>query len=539
MDEVEISFAPGLNTITGETGAGKSIMLGALGLVMGKRSDVKALADESSKCVVEAKYDVKSLSLNAYFEQNDLDYSDELIVRREVLPSGKSRAFINDSPVTLDVLQDLSEILLDIHQQFDTLELYKASFQINVLDALAGNKELLDGYHRLLASYKTQQKKLDTLEAAQSQASKEYDFVKYQLEEIKAIQLEDGEYEQLEEELKILLSAEDIKATASAIFRAVDADEQSISGTLADLIRQAQHLASKDKRFDQLGNRLESVREELKDIAGEAEDIFEKTEFDEARINFVQERIGVIHKLLKKHQMQSTEELLQLEQSLSRKLSEFDNLDEEIAGVKKETSRLYGEVLEVAGQLSERRKAVVPKLRSSLLTILSDLAMPSADFEVKFTHLEVPGEYGTDQAEFYFSANKGGKLQALKQVASGGETSRFALALKSIIAHSMALSTMLFDEIDTGVSGEVAHKMGLILKDMSSSRQIITITHSPQIASKGEHHLFVYKEEGEEKTSSKIKVLNREERIIEIAKMMSGDKPGEAAMENARVLLQG
>ena len=537
IDEADINFAPGLNIITGETGAGKSIMLGAIGLIMGNRADIKALADQSGKCIVEAKYDVTSLGLQAYFEENDLEYHTELIVRREVLPSGKSRAFINDSPVTLDVLQELSDGLLDLHQQFDTLDLYKSSFQIRVLDALANNSSLLDQYRAALSDYKKISQKLEELEKNRKQASAEYDFVKYQLDEVLNLKLENEEFETLEEELEVLLSSEDIKATSMLIYKSLDGEEKSMNTLLSDLVRQAQHLAPRDKRFAELGDRLASCLEEFKDIASESEDIFEKTEFDEKRINYVQDRIASIHKLLKKHQMNSSKELLDLIDDLASKLTAFDHLDVEIEQSKAAIALAVEHLSSLSTSLSEKRKGIIPQLKSGLLAVLMELAMPSADFDVVMKHAESFGEVGNDLVEFMFSANKGGRMLPLKQVASGGETSRFALALKSIIAKSMHLSTMIFDEIDTGVSGEVAHKMGLIMQELSKTHQIIIITHSPQIAAKGDLHLFVYKVEGENKTSSLVKALDKEARVVELSKMLSGDKPSEAAIANARSLL--
>lgn len=537
IEEIEIQFSQGLTTITGETGAGKSIMLDALGLVMGKRADVKALADESQKCIVEARYDIMKLNLKSFFDENELDYAEELIIRREVLPSGKSRAFVNDTPATLDVLQELSNALVDLHQQFDTLDLYKTSFQIGVLDALSKNQDLVHSYQNQLKSYREAKSRLSQLEASQQKAVTESEFVKYQLEELQKARLQENEYETLEQELDVLLSSEDIKSVSMEIFKTLDSSDQSINSVLADLVRHSQNLGSKDKRFQTIGERLHSILEDLKDLASESEDIFERTEFDEKRIQFVQDRMGVIHKLFKKHQVATSSELLQYEEDLAQKLSGFENLDEEIESLRSGLKGIETELKEKAEKISIQRKAAVAPMRTSLLNILAELAMPSAEFNVVFELSSKFLDSGTDQVEFYFSANKGVKPQALRSVASGGETSRFALALKSIMAQSVALSTMIFDEIDTGVSGEVAHKMGLILQELSKNQQVIVITHSPQIAAKGDYQFFVYKQEGEQKTRSLIKALNREERIVEIAKMMSGANPENAALENARILL--
>ena len=537
IDELEIDFSERLNIITGETGAGKSIMLGALGLIMGKRADVKVLADETNKCVVEAKFDIKQDGLQNYFEDNDLEYADELIIRREILPSGKSRAFINDSPATLDILQQLSDGLIDLHQQFDTLDLYKTSFQIKVLDALAGNAQVLKDYQALLIQYRTKVTGLKKLISERDLKSKELDFLKYQLSELSQIKLRKGEYETLEEELDVLSSSEEIKSVALLLSNGLEQQEPSVISTIQEMVRQTSFIQEKDKRFVALHDRLVVILEEAKDIANDAERIFESTEYDGKRIDFVQERLAVIHKMFKKHQANSSEELLKTIEDIELKIREIDGSDEIITQYESEIQRIEKDLEHLAATLSKSRQGVIKGLTTNLLKVLSEMAMGGASFEVEVKSQAQFLDTGKDQVEFFFSANKGSKLQKLKDVASGGETSRFALAVKSIIANAMHLSTMIFDEIDTGISGEVAHRMGEIMKQLSVKHQIITITHSPQIAAKADNHYFVFKQEDGKRTNSAIKLLDDENKVMEIAKMLSGAKPSDAAIANARSLI--
>lgn len=537
IDELEIDFSERLNIITGETGAGKSIMLGALGLIMGKRADVKVLADETNKCVVEAKFDIKQDGLQNYFEDNDLEYADELIIRREILPSGKSRAFINDSPATLDILQQLSDGLIDLHQQFDTLDLYKTSFQIKVLDALAGNAQVLKDYQALLIQYRTKVTGLKKLISERDLKSKELDFLKYQLSELSQIKLQKGEYETLEEELDVLSSSEEIKSVALLLSNGLEQQEPSVISTIQEMVRQTSFIREKDKRFVALHDRLVVILEEAKDIANDAERIFESTEYDGKRIDFVQERLAVIHKMFKKHQANSSEELLSIIEGIELKIREIDGSDETITQYEMEIQKIEKDLENLAATLSKSRQGVIKGLTTNLLKVLSEMAMGGASFEVEVKNQAQFLDTGKDQVEFFFSANKGSKLQKLKDVASGGETSRFALAVKSIIANAMHLSTMIFDEIDTGISGEVAHRMGEIMKQLSEKHQIITITHSPQIAAKADNHYFVFKQEDGKRTNSAIKLLDEENKVMEIAKMLSGAKPSDAAIANARSLI--
>jgi DNA repair protein RecN (Recombination protein N) len=537
IDEVNIDFSDNLNIITGETGAGKSILLGALGLIMGKRADTKVLFDQDQKCVVEAIFDVKAYQLKGFFEENDIDYSDELLIRREIVTSGKSRAFINDSPVTLDTLTQLTDELVDLHQQFDSLELNTEKFQREVLDALAANHPLLEQYKSIYIQYKSTTKELDLLQKQKAERAKELEFNVFLLTEINEVKLQEDEYEDLVKELDLLTSTEDIKAVSAKISAILDQNEHSVVPLIAELSREVRNISNKDPRFGVMVEKLDSIKAELRDLTREADDIFETTEYDEKRIVFVQDRIAVIHKLLKKHGLSSTEELLQLQDELAEKVKDLDTTEERILKLEKRIMGLTLELDKAAMEIREKRIGQSSNLRMDIINVLSELGMPNANFEVSITETDQFLPHGKDQIRFLFSANKGGKLMTIKEAASGGEMSRLILVIKSLVAGAMALPTMIFDEVDSGVSGEIAHKMGMILQKLAQKHQIISITHSPQIAAKASQHYFVYKSEGQDKTYTAIKILNQEERVEEIAKMLSGNPPSRAAVENAKELM--
>ncbi len=537
IDEVKINFSQNLNIITGETGAGKSILLGALSLIMGNRADTKVLFNQDEKCVVEANFNIKSYHLEPYFEANDIDYDDELIIRREIIASGKSRAFINDSPVTLEVLKQLTDELVDLHQQFDSLELNTEKFQREVLDTLAGNASLLISYKEIFTQYKKNTKELETLEKQKFEKAKELEFNQFQLKEISDLKLVEHEYEDLEKELNILTSTEDIKAISAKITNVLDQNEQSIIPLLTEISREARSLSGKDERFQVLEEKLESIKAELKELAREADDIFESTEYDAKRVSFVQDRIAVIHKLLKKHGLTSTEALLTLKDEFAAKVKDLDSTEDKINALHQLILDQEKELNQLSTKIRTNRLKVAEQFKINILRILGDLGMQNANFEASITETFQYLPHGKDQIVYLFSANKGGKLLPIKDAASGGEMSRLILVIKSLVAGAMALPTMIFDEIDTGVSGEIAHKMGLILHQLAQKHQIISITHSPQIAAKANQHYFVYKSDIHDKTYTAIKVLSHEERIIELAKMLSGNPPSQAAIANARELM--
>lgn len=537
INEINIDFNKGLNIITGETGAGKSILLGALGLIMGKRADTKVLFDQNEKCIVEARFDIAPYDLLPYFSDNDLEYFDELIIRREIAPSGKSRAFINDSPATLDILQELSSKLVDLHQQFDMLDIHKPSFQMEIIDALASNNNLLREYASQLKEYKSEENQLKKLINDAALQAQELEFAQFQYNEIASLKIEVDEYELLGAELDILTSTEDIKHTSSTIFRTLDEGDKSIISTIQEINRKAANIMHKDKRFESLDARLTAVAEELRDISSESEDIFENTEYDGKRVDFIQERLGTLHRAFKKYNVEKTEELLAKLLSFELRISKILGSEDEIITLTNLCNKLKVNLLEVADHISTNRKKIIPQFQNQVTAILEDLSIKNANFEVKVTHRSDFGEKGCDIIEYYFAANKGGKLLPLKEVASGGEISRLTLAIKSIVANAIHLPTMIFDEIDMGISGDVAAKMGFILQQLSKKHQIISITHSPQIASKANEHFFVYKIEVDNVTRSAIKTLDKNGRTYEIAKMLSSDPPSAAALVNAKELI--
>lgn len=537
IESLELHFPKGLTIITGETGAGKSILLGALELIMGERADSKALYSETEKCVVEGFFDIKAYDLKDFFSENDLDYDTDVVIRREILPSGKSRAFINDTPVTLKVLQDLSAALIDLHQQFDTLDIHQVSFQLRMLDALAGNKSSLSNYQQRFKSYQSNKKRLAEWITRSENSNKENDFLLYLMEEFNKAELVDGEQEQLEEELLRLSNAEDIKRTSGAAFNYLIENEHSIIGQLNDIGAQLHHTAKVDPNISKILERYQSLVIELQDIAGELENIAEETEHDPARIAEIQQRLDLIYKLQKKHNVATVAELLEIQRQTESQLHSFGDLSAEIAAMQTQIASQEAELLELAVRLREARMAVVADFEANVQELLTQLAMPSAQFQVAFQGLDQLTVTGLDEVNFLFSANKGSKPQLIKSVASGGELSRLTLVTKSLVASAIPLPTLIFDEIDSGLSGDVALKMGNILRLLSNQHQVIAITHSPQISAKADSHYFVFKKEKEDRTVTHVRLLNQEERIRAIATMLSQNPPSDSALENARELL--
>ncbi len=537
IESLRMEFADGLTIITGETGAGKSILLGALGLVMGKRADTKALYDFSEKCIVEALFDISAYELSGFFEEHDLDYSREVVIRREILPSGKSRAFVNDTPTTLPVVQQLSHALIDLHQQFDSLDMHEVSFQLRVLDALAGNKQLLAEYQHRYRAYEENRRRLQELKARDARMAQESDFLQFQHAELAEARLQAGEQEELEAEQDRLANAQEIRQALSGAYQQLVESELA---TLDQLDEVGQALAPLEKlggEYRQLVERFHSLRLELRDLAGELEQQAERTELDPQRLAEVQERLDLIYRLQKKHQATSLDELLAVQLRLEGQLSELGDLSESIARLEDELGRQEGELREKAGELHRRRTQRIPEFESEVAGFLGLLAMEHARLEVRLEQSDQLGPTGTDEVHFLFSANKGGRLQLIKDVASGGELSRLTLVTKSLVADAIPLPTLIFDEIDTGVSGDVALKMGNILRALSDKHQVVSITHSPQIASKADVHYFVFKEVGEDRTFTRVKQLEADDRVRAIATMLSQNPPTDSAIQNARELL--
>jgi DNA repair protein RecN (Recombination protein N) len=537
IEELEINFPEGLTIITGETGAGKSILLGALGLIMGERADLKALYNEAEKCVVEGIFDVKPYNLNGFFQENDIDYEAECVVRRELTPSGKSRAFVNDTPVTLDVLRQLTGALVDLHEQFDTLDIHQVSFQLRMVDALAGNRSLLETYQSGYRQYTQDRKRLEKMKEQNARSAQELEFLNFQLAEFQKAELTEGEQERIEAEQQRLTHAEEIKRTLAAAFHYLCDGEQPLTGQLQDVVRSVSEVRKFHPAIPDLHRRLEGLAVELEDLAGEFEKVADSTEFDPGRIVEIQQRLDVIYRLQQKHRVASVKELLDIQATLQQQLDAIGDLSSDIERLEIEISKQEKTLGELARQLSEKRQHVAPAFTQKVLGLLAQLSMSHARFEVDFKTTANLTATGADEVNFLFAANPGSRLQLIKDVASGGELSRLTLVTKSLVASAIPLPTLIFDEIDAGVSGDVALKMGNILRQLSNHHQVVVITHSPQVAAKADAHYFVYKKTGENTTVTKVKLLDDAERVRSLAVMLSQNPPSEAALANARELI--
>jgi DNA repair protein RecN (Recombination protein N) len=537
IELLDIDFAKGLTIITGETGAGKSILLGALGLIMGDRADTKSLYNQEEKCVIEGVFDLNGHDLNEFFSEHDLDYETEVVVRRELTPSGKSRAFVNDSPVTLRVLQDLSAELIDLHQQFDTLDIHNLSFQLRMIDALAGNKERLIQYRKLYKDYSEKQRRLEELLRRNEQSTKEMEFIQFQLEEFNKAELSAGEQEALEEELTRLTHAEDIKRTLSFAFDALTENEQSIVGQMHSLGNALVSIGKYAPKLGEYSDRFANMIFELREMSNEFEKIADHTDHDPERILEAQQRLDLIYRLQKKHIVATVDDLLNIQSNLEQQLAGFADLGNEIGELRHKIAEQETHLFQMADDLADRRQAVIPTYEDKIVEMLGQLAMPYAQLKIETRKLDALGPTGLDEVQFMFAANRGSRLQQIKDVASGGELSRLALVTKSLVASSIPLPTLIFDEIDAGISGDVALKMGNILRNLSNEHQVVTITHSPQVASKADRHYFVFKVDKPERTVTNVRLLSNEDRIRAIAVMLSQSPPSDSAMENARELL--
>ncbi|MDC1508722.1 DNA repair protein RecN [Saprospiraceae bacterium] len=537
IEKLHVALDKGLNIITGETGAGKSILLGALGLIMGKRADTKVLYHQDRKCIVEARFNIKSYDLKGFFEANNLDYDIELIIRREISPVGKSRAFVNDTPVTLAILQELTKSLVDMHQQFDTLDIHSSKWQMEVLDSLAGNTKLLSAYQLEFKEYKVAEKRLKTLEKEAANALKELDYITFQFTELDEASLEFDEQESKEQLLNRLAGTEDIQRVANSAYFAIDESEQSIINQLQIISQDLDNIKELDSKLSESYDRVLSSLEELRDIAAVLQDVNESIEHDPNLAQETQERLDMIYRLQKKHQVVSIEELLTIQTDLHTRINSQQKMDCEINEIASKMHKLETSLKATAKKLSTSRKKIAKSFAKDIEVLLATLSMEHAKIDARLTDSDQLTPSGLDKVDYYFSANKGGTLGALKNVASGGEISRLTLVIKSLVASSMALPTLIFDEIDTGVSGEVANRMAEIISKLAKKHQVMSITHSPQIAAKAQHHYFVYKHETETRTITNIKLLSADDRILEIAKMLSGNPPSDAAVANAKELI--
>ena len=539
IEKLDINFGSGFSVITGETGAGKSIILGAIGLLLGQRADVKAIRVGASKCIIEARFDISAYGMQPFFEENELEYEDECILRREVSVSGKSRAFINDTPASLSQMKELGEQLIDVHSQHQNLLLNKEGFQLNVLDILSHNEEALSVYQNIFGEWKKAQQDLEALIARANQDKSDEDYIRFQLEQLEEAHLSDGEQEELEQEADTLSHAEEIKAGLYRVGQTLYSDEGGLLSELKECLNTMLGLQRVYPAAGELAERMESTYIELKDISQEVSGQEDEIEFNPERLEEVNERLNMIYTLQQKHRVSTVGELLALTDEYAAQLSAITSSDEHIEELKTRCDALYNKVKKQAAVLTKARTAAAREVEKQMAARLIPLGMPNVRFQVEIDGRKEPGIHGADTVNFLFSANKNGALQSISSVASGGEIARVMLSVKAMIASAVKLPTIVFDEIDTGVSGEIADRMADIMQEMGEQdRQVISITHLPQIAARGRAHYKVYKQDNETETNSHIRCLTDDERVEEIAHMLSGATLTEAALNNAKALLK-
>jgi len=537
IEELTIQFSGKLNIITGETGAGKSILMGALGLILGDRADTQILLNREKKCSIEGIFiRPQEKNIQEFLETNDIENDVELIVRREISSNGKSRAFINDTPVSLQQLRELAALLVDLHRQFDTLALGESDFQRNVLDALMRQPDLVTAYKKQYHTWAAQKKELDQLMQRETQAAKERDYQQYVLSELEALSLQPGELENLDQELLVLQNAENIQQALSHILYLLRESEQPFLPALKQSGQSLQTFTHLLPALQAVAERLQSTQIELADIADELEKLQDQCLVDAQRTEWIHQRLSEGYKLYKKHGVTSTDALLELQQQLSQQLATAEKRTAQITALEKSTEESSWQLKALATKLTEARKQVIAPLEKAVANLLQRVGMPNATIQIQVSE-QSPNEYGADQIEFLFDANQSGRWEPLKKVASGGELSRLMLCIKSLVADSMDMPTLIFDEIDTGISGEAAKQVGMIMKEMAANRQLICIPHQPQIAGKADAHFLVYKQSIGASIRTGIRELNEEERIRAIASMLSGQEPTAAALANARELM--
>ena len=538
IDEAEVDFEKGLNILTGETGAGKSIILGAIGLLLGQRADVKAIRHGASKCIIEARFDISAYGMRPFFEENELEYDEECILRREVQSSGKSRAFINDTPASLAQVKELGEQLIDVHSQHQNLLLNKEGFQLNVLDILAHNDAALAKYHLCYDEWKQTDRELAELVSLAEKSRSDEDYIRFQLEQLEEACLVEGEQEELEQEAETLSHAEEIKAGLYRVEQSFASDEGGLLSYLKDSLNTLNNLQRVYQPAKELTERMESAYIELKDISHEVSLQSDSVEFNPVRLDEVNERLNLIYSLQQKHRVQTLDELIALTDEYRSKLSDITSYDERIAELTARKEEQYKQVKQQAEVLTKARTKAAREVEKQLAVRLIPLGMPNVRFQIEMGLKKEPGLQGEDTVNFLFSANKNGTLQNISSVASGGEIARVMLSIKAMIAGAVKLPTIVFDEIDTGVSGEIADRMADMMQEMGDrNRQVISITHLPQIAARGRAHYKVYKKDSDTETNSHIRRLTDEERVEEIAHMLSGATLTEAALSNAKSLL--
>ena len=540
IDELQLHFGKNLNIITGETGAGKSIILGALGLLLGQRADSTSLLDKTQKCIIEGEFDSANKIIADFFTSYDLDVDTRIIIRREISKEGKSRAFINDTPVNISQLKELGDLIVDIHSQHETLLLNHSGFQLSLVDSFAGNFSTLNEYKTDFIRYKEVLKKLEQIKLEESKAKSEQDYINFQFKELDEAGLNENENKSdLEIELRTLSHAEEIKIGLSKLEEIISSNEANVTANISVGIQLIQSLSKYNPQLELITQRLKSVQLELNDIILESTSLSEEVSADPERVEVINDRLNLLNRLEQKHRVNSIEELLIIKSNLNEKLFQINSYDDKIIQLEKEKTKLLSTLINFASKISKAREKAIPSIELKVKKILDELGMPNAILKIEQSVLqgEELNANGKDEIKFLFSANKGVAYSDISKVASGGELSRLMLALKSLVAKLIELPTIVFDEIDTGVSGETAFKIGNVMNELSHSIQLLAITHLPQIASRGEEHFFVYKEVIGKRTFTKVRKLSGDERIVEIARMLSGDKPTAIAMENAKELL--
>lgn len=544
IDSVAIDFSGNLNIITGETGAGKSILMGALSLILGDRAETSVLADKEKKCFIEGSFETTSAAVKEFLKNNELDSNDDLLIRREISVSGKSRAFINDTPVNLTQLRQLSSLLVDLHQQFDTLEVGDSDFQREVIDALAGNAKDLEQYQIVFKNYVYVLKELETLKHEQDAANKEFDYNKFLFDELDEVNFSENEIENTETEIKLISNAENIKAILSEIYFTLQESETPIVQEVKTISNKLQSLQNFHHDLDEITKRLHSVQIEMQDIASEIDTINNSVSYDTKKLSLLNDRMADGYRLLKKHGVSNTSQLLSIKEQLEKELEKVTNLTDAILKKEKQLYQYYKDALAIAEKIFLQRQKQLKPFEEKINALLKQVGMPNARLKVMMQKTETLNLFGNNTIEFLFNANlpigkeiELSRFEPLRKVASGGELSRLMLGIKSLVAKSVQLPTLIFDEIDSGISGEAARQVGIIMKELSASHQLISITHQPQIAAKADTHFFVYKEIRNDKIITAIKKLGPDERITTIAIMLSGEKPTAAAFDNAREMI--
>lgn len=540
IDEVDIYFTEGLNIITGETGAGKSILIGALSLVLGARADTSALQSKEKKCIVEAGFlmDKNADLIKKFLSENELDNEGELIVRREITSNGKSRAFINDTPVSLQQLKELASLLVDLHQQFDTLQLGDNDFQRRIIDALANNDKLLSQYQNTYKQWLSAKSALERLTGEKNNSNKDLDFHQYQFNELSEVNLSENELENLDAELQLLSNAEDIKTSLQEANFILHENENPVVAAVKQIVNKLDSYKNLNAQIADIVTRLKSAQIELQDIAHEIENLSDEFGADEERMQFINDRLAAGYRLLKKHNVKTTNELLAIQNSLAKKLEAVLNIDDAIAETEQQKNLLEKECLDVAQKLSQARQKIIPSFEKNTNERLHRVGMPNAKLKVQLTEATQLNLYGISQIDFLFDANKSNRFEPVHKVASGGELSRLMLCIKSLVAQSVELPTLIFDEIDTGISGEAAKQVGILMKELAQNLQVISITHQPQIAAKAHTHFYVFKEAMTEGIKTKIRTLEKKEKITAIAQMLGGENPSRAALQSAQEMME-